>query len=194
MAERNLDFKEAKSKGLIAPNAIAEQEVLKLAGGESAFRPESWWNEQLTRQVNNKNFQKQTGTKLQLKSTGILGMAGNSFQDAPVGMAGRQQRPQSNVFGKQLREGIDYRYVPTYGDSTIETLKAITSQSKKSVQDLQRQSGEMSARNKRISRAVGGLLAGVKSPSLGESQTTGPVLGADTMLGVQSSLGSRRRT
>lgn len=186
MAERNLDFREAKAKGLVAPNAIAEREVLKLAGGESAFRPESWWNEQLTKQVNNKNFQKVVGRELQVKAPMTAGLVNG-------GMAG-QQPIQSRVFGRQLKEGIDYQYVPIYGDATIETLKAITSQSKKSVQDLQRQSGEMSARNKRIARAAGGLLAGVKSPSLGESQTTGPVLGSDTMLGVQSSLGSRRRT
>lgn len=56
-----------------------------------------------------------------------------------------------------------------------------------------RATGAEKATSTRAMRSVGGLLSGVKSPSLGESQTTGPMLGDDTMLGQQSMLGSRRR-
>lgn len=193
MAERNLDFREAKSKGLVAPNKIAEQEVIKLAGGESAFKPETWWNEQLTKQINAKKFQEVSGSKLQVKSSGIMGSAGG-WTDSPIGMSGFQNKPQSRGFGQEPKEGIDFRYVPTYKDVTMDVLKGITSQSKASMQEIQRLSGEKTASKKRLSRVTGGLLASASAPALGESQTTGPVLGQDTMLGVQSSLGSRRRT
>jgi hypothetical protein len=56
-----------------------------------------------------------------------------------------------------------------------------------------RELGEKQASAKRLARVTGGLLAGASSPSLGETQTTGPMLGDDTMLGQSSMLGSRRR-
>lgn len=190
MADANLDFRAAKSKGLVAPNQIAEREVIKLAGGEGAFKPESWWNEQLTKQINAKKFEEVSGSKMQVKQTGIMGTGGNWVDANPM----MGSSPPAMGYGQKPVEGVDYRYVPTYKDVTIDVLKAIKNQSKASVIDIQRQAGELSASKKRLSRVTGGLLAGSSAPSLGESQTTGPVLGADTMLGVQSSLGSRRRT
>lgn len=192
MAERNINFNEAKKLGLVAPNKIAEQETLQAAGGEKAFRPESWWNKQLTTQVNAKKFQEVSGSKLQLKSTGIAGMAGDGFQDAPMGMAGRQQRPQSMGFGREPVEGVDFRYVPTYKDVTIDVLKAITAQSKGQVEQAQRTSGEMKSRNRRMSRVTGGLLAGVQTPGA-STISTGPQLGVDDALGNDSILGRRTR-
>lgn len=192
MAERNINFNEAKKLGLVAPNKIAEQQTLQAAGGDKAFRPESWWNKQLTEQVNAKNFQEQTGTKLQIKSTGIAGMAGDGFQDAPMGMAGTQQRPRSMGFGREPVNGVDFRYVPTYSDVTIDVLKAITAQSKGQVEQAQRTSGEMKARNKRLARVTGGLLAGAQTPGA-STISTGPQLGVDDSLGSDSFLGRRTR-
>ena len=75
--------------------------------------------------------------------------------------------------------------------------KAILEEQKQRTQQIKdvggRELGEKKASASRLARVTGGLLSGVKSPSLGESQTTGPMLGDDTMLGQQSMLGSRRR-
>lgn len=75
--------------------------------------------------------------------------------------------------------------------------KAILEEQRQRTQQIKdvggRELGEKKAAASRVSRVTGGLLSGVKSPSLGESQTTGPMLGGDTMLGQQSMLGSRRR-
>jgi hypothetical protein len=190
MAERNINFNEAKKLGLVAPNKIAEQETLQAAGGEKAFRPESWWNKQLTTQVNAKKFQEVSGSSLQVKSSGIFGSAGG-WVDAPMGVGGYQQ-PQSYGFGQQPKEGVDYRYVPTYKDVTIDVLKAITKQSKGQVEQAQRTSGEMKARNKRLARVTGGLLAGVQTPGA-STISTGPQLGGDDSLGNDSMLGRRTR-
>jgi hypothetical protein len=190
MAERNIDFNEAKKLGLVAPNKIAEQQTLQAAGGESAFRPESWWNKQLTSQVNAKKFQEVSGSKMQVKSSGIAGMAGG-WQDASP-MMGGYQPTSSGPFGKKPVEGVDYRYVPTYSDVTIDVLKAITKQSKGQVEEAQRTSGEMKSRNKRMARVTGGLLAGVQTPGA-STISTGPQLGVDDSLGNDSLLGRRTR-
>lgn len=190
MAERNIDFNEAKKLGLVAPNKIAEQETLKAAGGDKAFRPESWWNKQLTSQVNAKKFQEVSGSKMQVKSSGIAGMAGG-WQDASP-MMGGYQPTSSGPFGRQPVEGVDFRYVPTYKDVTIDVLKAITKQSKGQVEEAQRTSGEMKSRNKRMARVTGGLLAGVQTPGA-STISTGPQLGVDDVLGNDSLLGRRTR-
>lgn len=76
--------------------------------------------------------------------------------------------------------------------------KAILEEQKQRTQQVKdvggRELGEKQASAKRLARVTGGLLAGASSPSLGEIQTTGPMLGGDTMLGQSSMLGSRRRT
>lgn len=191
MAEKNINFNEAKTKGLVAPNKIAQEEVLKLAGGESAFRPESWWNEQLTKQVNAKNFQEVSGSKMQVKSTGIAGMMGSGWQDAQIGMGGYQPT-SSGIMGQKPREGIDYRYVPTYKDVTLDVLKNITKQSKQALETTKRESGELGATRKRLARVTGGLLAGAQAPSMG-AVSSGPMLGSDAGLGSSSTLGRRTR-
>jgi hypothetical protein len=76
------------------------------------------------------------------------------------------------------------------------TKKILAEQKKRTVEMRdtgRRELGEKKAASQRVLRVSGGLLAGASSPSLGESQTTGPMLGDDTMLGQQSMLGSRRR-
>lgn len=183
MAERNIDFNEAKKLGLVAPNKIAEQETLKAAGGEKAFRPESWWNKQLTSQVNAKKFEEVSGSKRQVRATGIAGMLG-AFEDSPIGTR------RSGILPPV--EGVDYRDVPTYSDVTIDVLKAITKQSKGQVEQAQRTSGEMKARNKRLARVTGGLLAGAQTTGA-STISTGPQLGVDDALGNDSLLGRRTR-
>lgn len=196
MAERNLDFREAKSKGLVAPNKLAEKEVIKLAGGESAFKPETWWNEQLTKQINAKDFKEIEGFRAQNSTSGLSNFGigfGNlaQFPDKTEAFTITKTVPGFSMFGQPRTETITYK--PVYKDVTIDVLKGITSQSKSSVQELQRLSGEKTASKKRLSRVTGGLLAGANAPALGETQSTGPVLGEDTMLGQSSMLGSRRR-
>lgn len=187
MAERNIDFREAKSKGLVAPNKIAEQELIKIAGGQDVFKPESWWNEQLKKQIDAKNFQEQSGSKLQIKGSGILSP---QWVDAPMNIGGVQSLPPGNLFGKP-REGIDYRYVPTFKDVTTDVLNLIKAQSKKSVETMQAESGKFTASRKRLSRATGGLLAGTSAPM--DSLSTGPMLGDGAELGTSATLGRRTR-
>lgn len=75
--------------------------------------------------------------------------------------------------------------------------KAILEEQKERTQQIKdvggRELGEKQAASKRLSRVTGGLLSGANAPSLGTTQTTGPMLGDDTMLGQSSMLGSRRR-
>lgn len=188
MAERNIDFREAKSKGLVAPNKIAEQEVINLAGGRDVFRPESWWNEQLKKQIDAKSFKEQTGTKLQIKGSGFLS---GMWTDAPPNIGGVQQLPPSSPFGPKPVEGVDYRYAPIFKDVTLDVFNAIKSQSKSSVETLQRESARMSASRRRLSRVTGGLLAGASAPM--DSLSTGPMLGDSAELGASAMLGRKTR-
>lgn len=193
MAEKNIDFNEAKKLGLIAPNKIAEAETLKAAGGVATFRPQSWWSNQLSSQINKTNFQEKTGSKLQIKS---IGMDGANFRDVATSLwgmsSGSGNKPLSNGFGIKPKEGVDYRYVDTFKDVTSSTLSKITSASKKQVESLQRQSGENSARKKRITRSTSGLLSGASSPAT-SSLSKGPQLGGDDVLSIGAMLGGKRR-
>jgi len=185
MAEKNIDFNEAKKLGLIAPNKIAEAETLKAAGGIGTFRPQSWWSNQLSSQINKTNFQEKSGSKLQIKS---MGMDGDQFRDATPSMGG--QTLPSMGFGQKPKEGVDYRNVDTFKDVTSSTLSKITGSSKKQVEDLQRQSGELSARKKRITRSASGLLSGASSPAT-SSLSKGPILGGDDLLSKKTMLGKK---
>ena len=75
--------------------------------------------------------------------------------------------------------------------------KAILEEQKQRTQQVKdvggRELGQKKSTASRLGRITGGLLSGSNAPSLGESQTTGPMLGDDTMLGQSSMLGSRRR-
>ena len=195
MAEKNIDFNEAKKLGLIAPNKIAEAETLKAAGGIGTFRPQSWWSNQLSSQINKTNFQEKSGSKLQTKS---MGMDGSKFRDSTpsMSMGGKSSgiaKPPSIGFGQKAREGIDYRYVDTFKDVTSSTLSKITAASKKQVEDLQRQSGENSARKRRITRSASGLLSGASSPAT-SSLSKGPILGGDDFLSKKTMLGKKGGT
>lgn len=195
MAERNINFNEAKSLGLVAPNKIAERETLKAAGGESAFRPESWWNKQLTSQIDAKNFREVKGFRA--SSSGTPSMSGGLYGINPI-VKGPEGQTESftrtverrNQFGVPSYETITY--TPVFEDATINVLKAITAQSKGQVEQAQRTSGEMKARNRRMSRVTGGLLAGVQTPGA-STISTGPQLGVDDALGNDSLLGRRTR-
>lgn len=186
MAERNISFNEAKTMGLVAPNAVAEQEVLKLAGGESALRPESWWNQQLTNQINAKNFQ----TLLGFREDSLTGLGRPLIQGPPGQTTAFTINVPSETWGNISQ--TQKRYVPVYQDVTIDVLKAITAQSKKSVQELQRETGEAGASRKRLARVTGGLLAGTQAPSMG-AVSSGPMLGSEEGLGTSSTLGRRTR-
>jgi hypothetical protein len=188
MAEKNIDFNEAKKLGLIAPNKIAEAETLEAAGGLGTFKPQSWWSNQLSSQINKTNFQEKSGSKLQIKS---MGMDGNQFRDATPSMGG--QTLPSMGFGQNPKKGVDYRYVDTFKDVTSSTLSKITGASKKQVESLQRQSGENSARKKRITRSTSGLLSGASSPSA-LSLSRGPQLGGNDVLSNGAMLGGKRMT
>jgi hypothetical protein len=190
MAERNIDFNEAKKLGLVAPNKRAEAEVLKSAGGADAFKPQSWWSDQLSSQVNKAKFEEKTGSKLQVRDRGITGIGSERFVDASPMMG---NTPPRSTWGEQPVEGVDYRYVDVLKDVTSSVLKKITAQSKKQVQNLQRQSGEISSRSRRLARSTGGLLAGSATPEA-SSLSKGPQLGGDDELSNGSMLGGRRRT
>jgi hypothetical protein len=56
-----------------------------------------------------------------------------------------------------------------------------------------RERGQKQASSARLARVTGGLLAGAKSPNLGEVQSVGPMLGADSELGSDATLGKRAR-
>jgi len=75
--------------------------------------------------------------------------------------------------------------------------KAILEEQKQRTQQVKdvggRELGQKKASTARLARVTGGLLSGASSPSLGETQPSGPMLGDDTMLGQSSMLGSRRR-
>jgi len=193
MAERNIDFNEAKKLGLIAPNKRAEAEILKSAGGPDVFKPQSWWSDQLSSQVNKVDFKEKIGSELQVKQRGMAGINGTQFVKAPIGMSGLSQVPTGSPFGQKPVEGVDYRYVDVFKDVTSGVLKNITAQSKKQVQDLQRQSGEASSRGRRLARATGGLLAGSATPAA-SSLSKGPQLGGDDVLSNGAMLGGKRRT
>ena len=194
MAEKNIDFNEAKKLGLIAPNEIAEAETLKAAGGVVTFRPQSWWSNQLSSQINKTNFQEKTGSRLQIKSMGMLGA---KWIDAPSSLLGMNSGPAKLPLSQGPRrkpiEGVDYRYVDTFKDVTSSTLSKITGSSKKQVEDLQRQSGENSARKKRITRSTSGLLSGASFPSVSKL-SKGPQLGGDDFLSNGAMLGGKRMT
>jgi len=75
--------------------------------------------------------------------------------------------------------------------------KAILEEQKQRTQQIKdtggRELGEKKATSARLARVTGGLLAGAKSPNLGEVQSTGPMLGADGDLGISATLGRRTR-
>jgi hypothetical protein len=196
MAERNINFNEAKKLGLVAPNKIAEKQTLQAAGGESAFRPESWWNQQLNKQVNSKDFKEIIGFRSNSAANtnmhgGLYGVQ-NPIVKGPEGQteAYTEKVFRQNQFGVPKYQTVTYN--PVYEDATINVLKAITAQSKGQVEQAQRTSGEMKARNRRMSRVTGGLLAGVQTPGA-SAITTGPQLGVDDALGNDSLLGRRTR-
>lgn len=175
MAEKNLTFKEAKAKGLVAPNAIAEQEVMKLAGGADVFKPESWWNQQLTKQIDAKDFKEISGYRTEVYQPSFMGGGGTWQPQTGIGgMGGRY-----GLFGEKPIT----RQVPIYKDVTADVFNKIKAQSKSQVEVTQRESGQRAASSKRVSRATGGLLAGAQMTSSND-------LGAGTMLGSGSSLGT----
>jgi hypothetical protein len=75
--------------------------------------------------------------------------------------------------------------------------KAILEEQKQRTQQIKdtggRELGEKKATSARLARVTGGLLAGAKSPNLGEVQSSGPMLGADSDLGMDATLGRRTR-
>lgn len=204
MAERNLNFNEAKSLGLVAPNAIAQRDVLKLAGGESAFKPESWWNQQLKKQINAKDFKKLEGFQERASFGNMSFGGGGGIAQGLFGGSRLVQGPPGVyepytttvevpspffMFGKSTRQ---VTYDPVFKDVTLNVLKAIKKQSKQAVVAAQRGAGEQTASRKRLSRVTGGLLASASAPAV-DSLSTGPMLGGEAELGGQSMLGRRTR-
>lgn len=55
-----------------------------------------------------------------------------------------------------------------------------------------RESGQRKASSARLARVTGGLLSGAQSPNLGEVKSVGPMLGAESGLGEEVSLGKKR--
>jgi hypothetical protein len=74
--------------------------------------------------------------------------------------------------------------------------KAILEEQKQRTQQIKdvgrRELGEKQASAKRIARVTGGLLAGAQAPAL-DNLSTGPMLGAESGLGTESTLGRRTR-
>lgn len=97
-------------------------------------------------------------------------------------------------FMDAVNANIDWLYIPQeYPNARAATDRFFANISKGIKSEGQREMGKLEATSKRAKRAAGGLLASAASPSLGTGAgSSGPMLGEQSNLGQESSLGMRR--
>ena len=100
----------------------------------------------------------------------------------------RQNQIKGEDFWQRTFNEFTERFPSTAKNKTISALKTQTETIKAATG---REIGAAEAVTKRVARSRSGLLASSSAP-IG-NETVGPMLGADSMLGQESRLGSRRR-
>jgi hypothetical protein len=185
-----LDFGMALARGMLPTTKKAQEDLLDLAGGRNVFKSESWWQEQVDKQID-KGYRKQDYQTQYLVDTGL---ATSWFVPKPSGVT--EWRPGKMGFGGIIEapkgavwEGYGPGWKRNYTTRELnlgfgtgrdwfksDELKNIEKGAKRGAEQVKRKSAEQSASRKRLSRATGGLVGKATTP--GAAPATGlPALG-----------------
>ena len=183
-----LDFGMAKARGLIAPIAQVEKEIIKNAGGTNVFKSEAWWNEQYDQFISKGVTEKKTRTETtypqgfnQYGSPNVF----QPFQSAPrnqYGLGTGRQLLDASYFAP-VTKTINYTEQRNLNQTELDS---ISDQSKETTRKLKREANQKQNTGKRKARASSGLLSKSKPVKVQGMAEALPALGSDSFVGVST--------
>lgn len=178
-----LDFGMAKARGLIAPIAQVEKEIIKNAGGTNVFKSEAWWNEQYDQFISKGVAEQKTKTET-IYPAG-LDAYGSPLTGPMPGAYGAYYlgRPAMTMYPSPITKTTTYT---EQRDLTQEELDRISDQSKETTRKLKREANQKQNTNKRKARASSGLLSKSKPVKVQGMAEALPALGSDNFVGVST--------
>ena len=177
-----LDFGMAKARGLIAPIAQVEKEIIKNAGGTNVFKSEAWWNEQYDQFISKGVTEQKTRTETTYPGgMNQYGMPNRNpaptFWDTYIG------RPATTMYPGPITKTINYT---EQRNLTQTELDSISDQSKETTRKLKREANQKQNTGKRKARASSGLLSKSKPVKVQGMAEALPALGSDSFVGVST--------
>jgi hypothetical protein len=201
-----LDFGMALARGMLPTTQKAQEDLLDLAGGRNVFKSESWWQEQVDKQID-KGYRRQDYQKQYLVDVGLANswmipqpsgvtewrpeVYSSMGQKAPPKGAIEDRSKQFSILGPRsyFTREVSLGFTKS-GRDWFESneLKDIERSAESGARQAKRETAQAETAKKRLTRGTGGLAA--KARPVGAKATTGlPELGTGGLQLGATSLG-----